>query len=450
MRKDNREQILFSCVGSSDPVCGLHDGGMLHILRHYRPKKVLLYISREMRKIADQDHRYELAIQSLSEQCGGYVPEILEPYYGEETDVSDFDGFYDSFSQCLQDLTSAYPDAEILLNISSGTPQMKMTLCILSESLQFRTRAIQVKNFERRSGTSTSTALPKYDLEAEILLNEDAAEHAENRCYEPKLLGLHRSNLRQQAEALLKRYDYDALLLLKESLPSHIMPLIQHLARRKAYDFQQAQKLAASVDVGIELYPAASKSQKTYREYQEISEYILTLKLMQRTNRYTDLVIRLNPLVIRLQQQWLENLGVKFEALGECSTRNREWKMQRDKIGRAAPELLRILDAKYAAYRDGALNIPFCNCAIEWKGQQNSEMGQFFLALERLNNIARNDSAHSLSNVHEEDIQNLSGCSSSMLIRRLFAALADIYPQHYRPELDGIYDSLNGYIRSTL
>lgn len=33
-------KILFTCMGTSDPVRGYRDGPMLHILRWYRPERV--------------------------------------------------------------------------------------------------------------------------------------------------------------------------------------------------------------------------------------------------------------------------------------------------------------------------------------------------------------------------------------------------------------------------
>lgn len=40
--------ILFTCAGTTDPVRGGHDGGILHVVRHYRPEKVYLFLSKEM------------------------------------------------------------------------------------------------------------------------------------------------------------------------------------------------------------------------------------------------------------------------------------------------------------------------------------------------------------------------------------------------------------------
>ena len=42
--------ILFSPVGGTDPISLTNccDGSMLHICRHYKPDKVMLYMSKEM------------------------------------------------------------------------------------------------------------------------------------------------------------------------------------------------------------------------------------------------------------------------------------------------------------------------------------------------------------------------------------------------------------------
>lgn len=124
------KRILFSCVGSTDPVRGLRDGSMLHIMRHYRPEIV----------------RIESNIR----------------------DVSDFDCFYDEFGKYIRELQIAEPDAEILLNLSSGSVQMKMTLALLSADLRFRTRGIQVKTPEKAASKAQRTTDKEYDLEAEI------------------------------------------------------------------------------------------------------------------------------------------------------------------------------------------------------------------------------------------------------------------------------------------
>lgn len=48
------QKIFFSCFGTTDPVRGMRDGGMLHILRFYRPEAVYLFLSREIAELDRQ------------------------------------------------------------------------------------------------------------------------------------------------------------------------------------------------------------------------------------------------------------------------------------------------------------------------------------------------------------------------------------------------------------
>ena len=59
--------ILFTCAGTTDPVRGGHDGGILHIMRYYRPEKVYLFLSKEMVDYEKKDHRFERTFRYVSE-----------------------------------------------------------------------------------------------------------------------------------------------------------------------------------------------------------------------------------------------------------------------------------------------------------------------------------------------------------------------------------------------
>ena len=78
-----------------------------------------------------------------------------------------------------------------------------------------------------------------------------------------------------------------------------------------------------------------------------------------------------------------------------------------------------------------------------------TKQGVLFQNLEKLNK-KRNESAHNLKNVTEEEIQKILGYSSSRLIEELIDLLRIIYPQHYRKELFSIYDTANHYILEQL
>ena len=51
-------KILFSPIGTTDPVRNCRDGACLHILRHYHPDKVVLYFTAEMEKRERNTHMY--------------------------------------------------------------------------------------------------------------------------------------------------------------------------------------------------------------------------------------------------------------------------------------------------------------------------------------------------------------------------------------------------------
>lgn len=76
-----RKYVLFSPVGTHDPV-GVVDkdgkpseGSMLHIIRHYKPEVVYLYITKELNY---NDNRYEKAIKKFHPNCK--VEKILSKF----------------------------------------------------------------------------------------------------------------------------------------------------------------------------------------------------------------------------------------------------------------------------------------------------------------------------------------------------------------------------------
>ena len=144
------KRILFSCVGTTDPVRGGHDGGMLHIMRHYRPEAVCLYITPEMARHEKRDDRYQRTFAYVREHWDGYDPMLLREY-GDVEDASDLDALAGPMTDIMRRLRDEVggEETEILVNLSSGTPQMQMVLAQLAQDLQYRARGVQVKNFER-------------------------------------------------------------------------------------------------------------------------------------------------------------------------------------------------------------------------------------------------------------------------------------------------------------
>lgn len=125
------ERVLFTCVGTTDTVRGLRDGGMMHAMRHYRPQKVYIFVSSEMEMLNQRDRRYEKTFRFIQEKWGGYAPEVRYNLSGI-VDADDLDQVAQPMSDFFEQVVRENPQAQILINLSSGTPQMKMILAQLA------------------------------------------------------------------------------------------------------------------------------------------------------------------------------------------------------------------------------------------------------------------------------------------------------------------------------
>ena len=71
------DDILFTCAGTSDPVRGNRDGGILHIMRYYHPKRVYLFLSQQIADLEAQDHRFEKTFQHMQRKASFISPAFL-------------------------------------------------------------------------------------------------------------------------------------------------------------------------------------------------------------------------------------------------------------------------------------------------------------------------------------------------------------------------------------
>lgn len=443
-------RILISAVGTTDPIRGFRDGSMLHIVRHYRPERVILFISKEMGELEKKDNRYLEALTDFQKRNSDYRPQI-ERIYCDVEDVSEFDVFYDDFEKTIQQESKTYPDAEILLNLSSGTIQMKITLAFLAMDLRYKTTGIQVKNPDKKSGTADRSNSDKYDLALEIALNEDNEAGAEKRCIEPELFLIRRQAEKEKIQALLEAYDYRALTKIRVALPPACRKLVEQLNLRSSYDVKAAKEMAQNIKMPFNLYPQnPEKRLRIKKEYDTVSEYLLCLKLMQKRGDLTQFVLRLNPLIIVLQQRYLEDkCGLKIADLKNGNKRRPL--IDRRRIHEYSPDLERFLDEKFGVFRDNTdLGIKFINCIIEFLGKAETEEGKLFFGLEELNQEQRNKTAHNLDNTTEEDIKNLSGKGSWQIVDLLEKMIVDLYQPICNPKIFRIYDMCNEYILQML
>ena len=69
--------VLFSGVGTTDPVRGNRDGAMMHIMRHYRPDTVYLFLTSEMIELDRKDDRFSKSFRQIAQEVEGYTPPFV-------------------------------------------------------------------------------------------------------------------------------------------------------------------------------------------------------------------------------------------------------------------------------------------------------------------------------------------------------------------------------------
>ena len=113
--------ILFSPIGTADPITQLGDGPMLHIIRNREPDTVVLFLSPKMKRYQDKDQRFTKAIELLCQHKSVPMPHV-ELINSPSEEVYRFDAYIDEFEKVLLQLRETYPDEGFIVNVSSGTP----------------------------------------------------------------------------------------------------------------------------------------------------------------------------------------------------------------------------------------------------------------------------------------------------------------------------------------
>lgn len=203
-------KILFSPIGNSDPWRNDRDGAMLHIVRHYNLDKVVLYFTRtiwegnENRK-GHKIYEWEKIIQTVSPNTE--VEIIIE----NVDNAQDYDVFKEKFHKYLKIIEDSYEDCEIILNVTSGTPQMESTLCLEYIVYPENKKCVQVSTPTKDSNAGIEYSNPKDKVEEFEIVNE-VEKKSEKRCKEINILSFREAMIRSQILALIDNYDYEGAL----------------------------------------------------------------------------------------------------------------------------------------------------------------------------------------------------------------------------------------------
>lgn len=194
-------KILISAVGTTDPISNNHDAALLHIARNYRPDKIVLVYSQEMLVKQDLINKVLLSIE-------GYNPIIeIDSTILNNDEVFLFDKMYEVMGMIIQKYTN--DDDEIILNLSSGTPQIISALFALNRINDYNTQAIQVAT-PKKGANREYKPLTDSEIDALIVENQDNSVDFVDRCIKDKSEKFTQALVKRHLRSLIASFDYQA------------------------------------------------------------------------------------------------------------------------------------------------------------------------------------------------------------------------------------------------
>lgn len=394
-------RILFSPAGDTDPVRGYHDGAMLHILRHYPVDKVIVFLTNDMEQ---KEHDFGCYSKGIEDVGGDCPKEFIESHITQPQD-------FEALGVLLEEFDRAYknnPDAEWLLNVSSGTPQIKAIMTLLALDYE-RATAIHVDTPEKKSNRNNRACATAEELVEMLDCNEDNGPEAINRCKEPPLSLLRRHGLKLQIESLIKNYDYDGALQMLKTAPNLFTrtthQLLQHGVYRVNLRWRDANK-------EISHY----KGKVLIQQAQSFSEYFQIMELQQRKGQLGDFILKLSPVLVKLAWAYLQKTtGFSIE---NCYNENRDKDrryLNRENFQKHYPEVLAYVEKQFGKKLNNGdfkfvIAVYICQSLAEQALQNDKThktITELFTQLRYVEKSARNALAHTITNITEEELVRL-------------------------------------------
>lgn len=399
-------RVLFSPVGSTDPISNCRDGGMLHICRVYRPDKVYLYLSQEMCEYHDRDNRYEQAIQLLAKE-ENFPCDVESIFDRTMKEVQLFDVFINSFEKILQEIREKEKPEEILVNISSGTPAMKSSLQMIA-LLHNDMKAIQVTT-PAKSSNRYHEDRENYELEIQWECNEDRTPDFENRCTESNAKRMMDRIKKENIKKYIDVYDYEAAKIqamdLYEQPEQEFFDCLEIAIQRTKLNLQYVNGERKKYHIAA-WFPVVQS-----REMREF-EYLLAMQTKLWKKQYVDFVRDITPIFYSLSERALKKYcNLEFKDIGE--EKGNAWFLSLDKLKQQGitPEHL---------WRD-TTNISAYNIMkIMEKKNAQSAILNIMGDIRKVEKEVRHLAAHQIVGATSEWIEKRTGFTTEQVMDKVF------------------------------
>ena len=406
-------KVLFSAIGSTDPISNCRDGAMLHICRVYQPEKIYLYLSKEMCDYHDWDDRYRRAVLMLGKDTGiKYDIEIIRDEQMENVQV--FDSFINVFEKKIEEIRKKEQPEKIFVNVSSGTPAMKSSLQMIS-MLWNDVCAIQVST-PTKSSNRYHEDKDNYDIEKQWENNKDREKGFENRCINSASKHLLDRIKKENIQKYIEVYDYEAAKM-----------MAQTLSEAPEEEFTECLKIAiARTNLNIKY---VNQKRKKYHidnwfpidEGQKMKEfeYLLVMQMKLYKKQYADFVRDVTPIFFAFSKRILEKeCNLKIEDICDNNNDKRIWRISIDKLK------ARKIKPKPFWNTEPAISAYIILQIIEQKSS-NKRTISYMTDIRWVEEKVRNFAAHEITDVTEEKIRNETGFTTNTIMEKIFK-LAEI------------------------
>lgn len=430
---NDKKKVLFSPIGTTDPIRNGYDGACLHIVRYYRPQKVVLYLTTQMEEYEDKDNRFTKAIHSVDKDIeiklirsgvdGGYNYDDLYP------------GLVDAIRAEEQD------DTELILNISSGTTQIKNIMAIWS--VEDSLKAVQVTTPAKGSNVNVPHLDKNADIDTVISNNLDDLDDAENRCVEPKLYAIRYHAEKLRLLSLISKYEYTGaweLARTSDIVSDKAKALIEHASYRYKLQTKAAKRVLTVFD-GVALFPFSDKEL-------DFAEYFLILQQDRQKGKLNETLVKMNNLLFEAMKYFLE----KRYNIGKYMVERRI--LKRSKLAEN-DELIAAFDNEYVGgFKDSDLSfrneLVFCRFFVK-TGKADENLAAITESLEKLSKLSnnRNVAAHTITNFDEDEFTKFMGLSSIDAVNEVAKVMLIILGDAFK-KYRGMYNSLNKWIEQNL
>lgn len=418
-------KVLFSPIGMTDPVSqrNLNEGSLLNICRFYEPDKIYLYMSKEVMEFHKKDDRYIKCLERVYKYLEKkFEYEIIDRSELEEVQIFDF--FYKEYRDILYKIHEENPGAEILLNVSSGTPAMKSALFVLCALFNFPMTPVQVSTPEKKSN-SESEDNPLDDflgLIDEIMTEPEVyGDRTEIALKENLNFELSKDIIKNH----LKKYNYSAAFevaqMTREFLSEKSYYLIAAAFYRNNLNRQGVLDNLKLANDKFEFY----ESHEMF-----LVEYILYLSINIKRNMLLEFIRGISPVLDSLFKKAFE-LETRIDLDNYLTNKKGKVTWNRKKLlsDDTGKKILDVLNSSYNGFK-------FINTASSDNFLKLMESEEFGISernitkrAEELRDIereGRNKAAHQIVSIDDDFLKRETGYTSYEILNKITAFVEDI------------------------